>query len=104
MSYQTANTHIQAPIKVRLTATVDGKQYSKLVETSVGRLIFNDSVPQNLGFVDRTKEENYCELEFNKVMYKKDLAKIFAKAYDKLGTTGCSVLVDKIKDLFNKAS
>ena len=104
MSYQTANTHIQAPIKVRLTATVDGKQYSKLVETSVGRLIFNDSVPQNLGFVDRTKEENYCELEFNKVMYKKDLAKIFAKAYDKLGTTGCSVLVDKIKDLGYKYS
>ncbi len=104
ISYQTGNTHIQAPIKVRLTATVDGKQYSKIVDTSVGRLIFNDNVPQNLGYVDRSKEENYCELEFNKVMYKKDLANMFAKAYEKLGTTQCSILVDKVKALGYKYS
>ena len=104
MAYQTGNVHIQAPIKVRLKATVDGKEYSKIVDTSVGRLLFNEQIPQNLGFVDRSKEENYCELEFNRIMYKKDLAKIFAKAYDKLGTTECSILVDKIKDMGYKYS
>ena len=104
MAYQTGNVHIQAPIKVRLKATVNGKEYSKIVETSVGRLLFNEQVPQNLGFVDRSKEENYCELEFNKVMYKKDLAKIFARAYDAMGTTECSKLVDKIKDMGYKYS
>ena len=104
MAYQTGNVHLQAAIKVRLKATVDGKEYSKIVETSVGRLLFNAEIPQNLGFVDRTKEENYCELEFNRTMFKKDLGKILAKAYDVLGTTGCSVLVDKIKNMGYKYS
>ena len=97
IAYQTQNLHIQAKIKVRLEKEVDGKKYSKIVETTVGRLLFNEQIPQNLGFVDRTKEENICELEFNRDIAKKDLRTILARAYDVYGTTACATLVDKIK-------
>ena len=97
IAYATQNLHLQAPIKVRLEKEVDGKKYSKIVETSVGRLLFNEQIPQDLGFVDRTNPENICDLELNKNIVKKDLGNILARAYDKHGTTECAILVDKIK-------
>ena len=97
MAYLIQKLHIQAPIKVRLTKEVDGKMYSKVVDTTVGRILFNEQIPQDLGFVDRTNPENYCDLELNKPVYKKDLGKILALAYDVHGTTECAKLVDRIK-------
>ncbi len=91
--------HLQAEIQVRLTKTVDGKEYTKRIKTTVGRLIFNSVIPENLGFVDRTKEENICELELNTNVNKKMLKTIIAKAYDVLGTSETSKLVDRIKEL-----
>ena len=104
MAYQTQNLDIKAKIQVRIQREVDGKIYSKRIETSVGRILFNQYIPQNLGFVDRSKEENICELEFNKFIVKKDLQNILAVAYDKLGTTECAKLVDKIKECGYKYS
>ena len=104
IAYQTQNLHIQALIKVRLEKEIDGKKYSKIVETTVGRLLFNQQIPQDLGFVDRSKPENICELEFNKNVVKKDLGKILAATYDKYGTTACAKLVDKIKETGYKYS
>ena len=98
-AFLTKKVHIQAEIEVRRTKVVDGKEYSKRIKTTVGRLIFNRVIPETLGFVDRTKEENYCELELNKVVNKKLLKTIIAKAYDNLGTSETSKLVDKIKEL-----
>ena len=99
VAYQTKVIDINAKILVRLTKTVDGKEYSKRVETTVGRLIFNDAIPQNLGYVDRTKPENYCDLEINAPVIKKDLKNLVVKCFDVLGTTECSSMVDRIKNM-----
>ena len=98
IAYRTQNLHLQAKIKVRLEKEVDGQKYTKVVDTTVGRILFNEQIPQDLGFVDRTKPENYCELELNKNIVKKDLSNILARAYDKHGVTECAKLVDKIKE------
>ena len=97
IAYATQNLHLQAKIKVRFEKEVEGEKYSKVIETSVGRILFNEQIPQDLGYVDRSKPENYCELELNKNIVKKDLGNILARAYDKHGTTECAILVDKIK-------
>ncbi len=104
MAFQAGALDLQAEVSIRLTKKVDGKEYSKLVKTSVGRLLFNDAIPQNLGFVDRSKEENICDLEINAPMKKKDLQAIIGKAYEVLGTTECAKLVDRIKETGYKYS
>ena len=58
MAHQTGNLDIQAQIQVRRSTTVDGIKYTDRITTSVGRIIFNWAIPQNLGWVDRTKREN----------------------------------------------
>ena len=104
MAYQTRALDMQAEIQVRLSKEYNGKTYTKRITTSVGRLIFNEAIPQNLGYVDRTKEENICELEINQPVMKKELKKLVAVTYDKLGTSECSKLVDRLKDLGYKYS
>ena len=104
MAYQTRALDMQAEIQVRLSKEYNGKTYTKRITTSVGRLIFNEAIPQNLGYVDRTKEENVCELEINQPVMKKELKKLVAVTYDKLGTSECSKLVDRLKDLGYKYS
>ena len=97
IAYQTQNLHIQAKIKVRMQKVVDGKKYSKVIDTTVGRILFNEQIPQDLGYVDRTNPDNICELELNRSVTKKDLGNILARAYDIHGITECAKLVDKIK-------
>ncbi len=103
-AYQTKNLDLQAEIAVRLSAEVDGKTYTKRVTTSVGRILFNNVIPQNLGYVDRSNPENYCDLEINYPVKKADLKKIVAQCYDKFGTTECSKLVDNLKETGYKFS
>ena len=103
-AYQTKNLDLQAEITVRLSKEVDGKTYTKRVQTSVGRILFNNIIPQNLGYVDRSNPENICDLEINKPVMKKELKKIVADCYDKFGTTECSKLVDRLKDIGYKYS
>ena len=104
IAYQTGEVDIQAEIMLRRTVEVDGVTYSEKIQTTVGRLIFNHAIPQNLGFVDRTKPENYCKLEINKAVIKKDLQNITSVSFDKLGTTDCAIVVDNIKELGYKYS
>ena len=104
MAYQTQNLDLKAKIQVRMTKEVNGKVYSKRIETSVGRILFNEYIPQDLGYVDRSKEENICDLELNKNIIKKDIKDILARAYNKFGTTRCAELVDKIKECGYKYS
>ena len=104
IAYQTGNLDLQAEITVRRKATVNEKEYTKNIKTTVGRIIFNQSIPQCLGFVDRSKEENYCELEINHVVKKKDLKNITIKCFDVLGTTETSEMVDRMKVMGYKYS
>ncbi len=103
-AYQTKNLDLQAEITVRLSKEVDGKTYSKRITTSAGRILFNNVIPQNLGYVDRSNPENYCDLEINKPVMKKELKRIVADCYDKFGTTECSKLVDRLKEIGYKYS
>ncbi len=103
-AYQTKKLDMQAEITVRLSKEVDGKMYSKRITTSAGRILFNNIVPQNLGYVDRTKPENYCDLEINAPVMKKQLKKLVADCYNRFGTTECSKLVDRLKEIGYKYS
>ena len=103
-AYQTKNLDLQAECTVRLTKEVNGKTYSKRVVTTVGRVLFNNIIPQDLGYVDRTKEENICELEINKPVKKGELKALVADVYDKYGTTDTANLVDRLKDIGYKYS
>ena len=104
IAYQTGTVDIQAEIVVRVNKVVDGVMYTDRITTSVGRLIFNKAIPQNLGFVDRTKPENYCKLEINYPVIKKDLKAITSRSFDKFGTTQCAIVVDSLKELGYKYS
>lgn len=103
-AYQTKNLDLQAEITVRLEKEIDGKTYTKRVTTTAGRILFNNIIPQDLGYVDRTNPENVCDLEINKPVIKKDLKNIVAACYDRFGTTECSKLVDRLKDIGYKYS
>jgi len=71
----------------------------KVVDTTVGRVIFNNAIPQDLGFVDRSKEENLFALEIDKLVAKKDLGNIVDGCYRKHGPTTTSQVLDRIKKL-----
>ncbi len=104
IAYQTKSIDIQAEIILRRTTVVDGVKYSKRFTTTVGRIIFNQAVPQNLGFCKREKPEDYCDLEINYPVMKADLKKITVACFEKLGTTECSKMVDRFKELGYKYS
>ena len=88
---------MHAMVNVRITKTIDGVEKSKFVKTTVGRLIYNEGIPQDLGFVDRTDPENAFEPELNFTVMKKNLGKIIAKCINKHGLSKTAELLDYIK-------
>ena len=104
MAYQTKAVDIQADIVLRRSITVDGKTYTKRFNTTVGRIIFNQAVPQNLGFCKREKPEDVCDFEINYPVMKGDLKKITIACFEKLGTTETSKMIDRFKELGYKYS
>ncbi len=107
MAYQIEEVSLHAQVKVRLTKEYNGKRISKILENTVGRFIFNNTIPQDLGFINRELEENIFELEFDPrdkegnmmPIDKKMLGKIVDKCYRKHGTTRTAVVLDEIKRL-----
>ena len=104
MAYQTKNVELQSKITVRRTAEFNGEVVTGRVETSVGRILFNRCVPQNIGFVDRTKKENVLRYEIEGAVDKKVLGKIVFATYNALGSTPTVIMLDKIKELGYKYS
>ena len=104
IAYQCGYLDIRAKIQVMRTATVRGVEYRDRIETTVGRIIFNWAIPQGMGLIDRSKRENYCQLEVNYPVMKKDLKFITNEVYRLLGTTECSKLVDRLKETGYKYS
>ncbi len=86
-----------AMINVRITKKINGEKRSKIVKTTVGRLIYNEGIPQDLGFVDRSNPENAFEPELNFTVMKKNLGKIIAKCINKHGLSKTAELLDYIK-------
>ncbi len=98
MAYQSGEVGIHAPIRMRRTQTIDGVERSAIVNTTVGQMIFNAPVPQDLGFVDRSKEENLFRFEVDFLVTKKTLGKIIDKCIKVHGTTRTSEVLDNIKN------
>ena len=97
MAYKNHVVGIHARIKVRLYKGEDDKR-GHLVESTVGRFIFNQNIPQDLGFIeDREKDPYSLEVDF--LVDKKALGKIIDKCYRKHGNTGTVIMLDGIKDM-----
>ncbi len=104
MAYESKNLGIHAPIKVRQTRIVDGKEVSGLVETTYGRMVFNNVIPQKLHFVDRSDPANLFRPEIDFVVTVKELGKIIDRAIKYCGPTETVEMLDKIKSLGYKYS
>ncbi len=104
LAYDAGVVTLHSPIKVRMYREIDGQMQHKLVDTTVGRLIYNDAIPQDLGFVDRTNPETMFDPEINFTVGKKQLGRIIDKCIEKHGFTESAVVLDAIKDLGYKFS
>ena len=99
MAYEVKAIDIHADIFVKMFREVNGEMKSGIIKTTVGKLIFNESIPQDLGFVDRNNPEEMFNLEVDFLITKKSLGKIIDKCYMKHGPTETSIMLDKIKAL-----
>ncbi len=97
MAYDEGYIGLHSKIKVRMTKEIDGEKRSKLIDTTLGKIIFNNPIPQDLGFVDRTDPENAFKLEVEFLVNKKTLGKIIDKCIKVHGVTVASEMLDKIK-------
>ena len=94
------NDHVigpHCPILVRRTLTVDGVEYTRVVEATPGRIIFNQNIPQDLGFVDRTDPARVCDYEITFTCGKKQLGQIVDRTIKKHGFTMAAEVLDAIK-------
>ena len=97
MAYQEGSLGLHSECLIRFTKEVDGVEKSRLVKTTIGRVIFNRPVPQDLGFVDRTNPENEFELEVSFVVKKKQLGQIVEKCINVHGVSIASKMLDELK-------
>ncbi|MEN6315607.1 MAG: DNA-directed RNA polymerase subunit beta' [Clostridiaceae bacterium] len=104
MAYEDGLLGLHAKIRIRLHKVIDGKTVSKIITTTVGKLLFNEAIPQDLGFVDRSDPEKLFELEVTKLVTKKELARIIEKCIKVHGTTETAIVLDRIKQLGFKYS
>ena len=115
LAYDNGAVGLHAPIKVRVTKTFNGVTKTGMIDATVGRLIFNEKIPQDLGFVDRTDDEHFLDLEIGDNVLKKPavkeaindnvepgvdkkiLGKIINAAIKMHGITETATLLDDIK-------
>jgi DNA-directed RNA polymerase subunit beta' len=99
MAYQEGIVKLHAKVKVKVTKEIDGELKHKLVESTVGRFIFNEIIPQDLGMVDRSDPAKAFDLEVDGLVDKKVISEIVGRSYRKYGSADTSVLLDKIKEI-----
>ena len=115
MAYENGVVTLHAPVKVRMTKEVKqkgqeaGEMQSKVIDATVGRLIFNEYIPQDLGYVKRYDEQGnptdqYFDLEITRLVTKGELSKIVDKCIKVHGTTETAEVLDHIKALGFKFS
>ena len=91
-------------ISVQLSKEIDGEVVTKLVNTTAGRIIFNNNIPQDLGFVDRTNPETALDYEIDFIVKKSQLGDIIGKCIDVHGVSVTAVMLDNIKSTGYKYS
>ena len=111
MAYTNGVLGLHAPIKIRLSKEVNGETVTGVVETSLGCLLFNQNIPQDLGFVDRTKPENVLKMEIDTAFLKKNkgnVKKILGLLIDNCikhhSAAECAEMLDNIKEMGYKYS
>ena len=104
MAYNEGVIGLHAPIRLRVTKTVDGVEMHRMINTTVGRIIYNEPIPQDLGYVDRTDPEHMFDDEISFQVGKKQLGAIIDKCIDKHGFTISAEVLDRLKALGYKYS
>ena len=102
MAFQNKAVSIHAKIFVRVSKEIDGEMKTKKIPTSVGRIIFNQGIPQDLGFIDRKEDPFQYEIDFP--VMKKSMGTIIERVIDKHGLTESAEVIDYIKSLGFKYS
>ena len=104
MAYNEGVVGLHAPIRLRVTKTVDGVEVQKTIVTTVGRIIFNEPIPQDLGYVDRSDPNHAFDHEIGFQVGKKQLGDIIDRCIQKYGFTISAEVLDSIKALGYKYS
>ena len=97
MAYSAGQISLQSKIFVRVEKVIDGVKYSKRLHTTIGRIIFNTAIPQDLHFVPRDTPEQKLDLEVDFRVGKKELSRIVDACFKYKGATETSIILDKIK-------
>ncbi len=103
-AYADGDVGLHAPIRVRYGREVDGEMCYSIIDATVGRLIYNEPIPQDLGFVDRSVPGREFNLEVDFLVDKKLLGKIIDKCIRKHGFTIATEMLDRLKALGYKYS
>ena len=99
MAYQCKEITLQTPIKVRVERSFGGETDSRIIDTTLGKLIFNEVVPQDLGFQKRECLDDMFKLEIDQKVVKSTLGKIVEKCFHKHGASKTAEVLDNIKHL-----
>ena len=103
-AYAAGDVGLHAPIRVRYAKEIDGEMQYRMIDATVGRLIYNEPIPQDLGFVNRNDPEHAFDLEVSFLVGKKQLGKIIDKCIRVHGFTVATEMLDRIKALGYKYS
>ena len=104
MAYDQHELELHAKIKVRREVKVNGRMEQRIVESTLGRFLFNETVPQNLGYVDRNDPAKVADLECDFLIGKKSLGQIIERCISRVGISKTSQILDRIKSLGYKYS
>ena len=104
MAYHHGDISIHAAVRVRISKEIGDKTISKIIDCTVGRLIFNENIPQNLGYVDRTNSDKQFDLEIDFLVKRAQLSEIIERCIRIHGTATTSEVLDKVKALGFKFS
>ncbi|MCM1497025.1 MAG: DNA-directed RNA polymerase subunit beta', partial [Clostridium sp.] len=105
LAYENKEITLHAKIKVRMKGTLpDGTESSQIIESTLGRILFNEIIPQDLGMIDRTIPGNELALEIDYLVGKKQLKGILDKLFNKHGATRTAEVLDDIKSIGYKYS
>ncbi len=99
MAYANGDVDVHAKVKVRMSREFEGKTYTRLVESTVGRFIFNQIIPQDLGYIKRNSLEDMFKLEIDCVVDKSTLSQIVYQCFITFGAAKTSIVLDDIKKL-----
>ncbi len=105
LAYENKAVTLHSRVKVRVTKTLpNGEERTGIVESTVGRFLFNEIIPQDLGFVDREPEENKLLVEVDFLVGKKQLKQILEKVINTHGATATAEVLDAVKSIGYKYS